>query len=105
MKTFADVPKCEYRLPVGRNWRLVVWGGDVRLAIRVIGVVLIGLILIGVGLEVILALKNGQAFYGRNYKMLDLPTYSTAFCLVVVALIGVLHPVRWLIRYWRGLYR
>lgn len=102
MKTFADVPKCGYRLPMGRASRFVESGGDVRLAIRVIGVVLIGLILIGLGLSVLLALMRGQAFYGRNYKMLDLPTYSVALCLVVIALIGVAHAIRWLVRYRRG---
>ena len=69
-----------------------------RLIIRVVGFTLVALLIAGIFLDVTVALLAGKPFYGKNYYMLDLGTYSTALTIFIVFGIGVVAAIRWVVR-------
>lgn len=69
-----------------------------RVVIAAIGYVFVGLILCGMVLTLMLALRAGQPFYGQNVYGLAVGTYSTAAVLLIAVCIGVV----WLIQRARG---
>lgn len=62
-------------------------------------------IFVGIWLMVLTAARKGEAFYGVNYKGLDLGTYSTLAALAMVtAILGVatIQRVGRAVRRWRS---
>ena len=53
------------------------------------GSALFSLVIVGLLLTVLGAVRSGQSFYGVNYKGLPLGTYSTLACLLLAATIVV----------------
>jgi hypothetical protein len=60
-----------------------------RTVIAAVGFVLVGLIILGLGLTLLIALRNHQPFYGRNVYGMPLGVYSSIAMLVVGGAIGV----------------
>jgi hypothetical protein len=70
-----------------------------------VGYVFMAAVFAGVWLTALTAARKGQAFYGVNYKGLDLGTYSTLAALTMVTVIlGVLAVQRVVraVRRWRS---
>jgi len=59
-----------------------------RTVIAAVGFLLLGLIILGLVLNLLIALRNNQPFYGRNVYGLPLGTYSTIAMLVIGAVVG-----------------
>ncbi len=55
--------------------------------LKAIGFSLLGLVFVGIGLSVLLALVNGKPNVGTNYYGLPIGTYSTAAVLIMVVVI------------------
>ena len=58
---------------------------------KIVGSIISVLMFVEVWLQVLVALRSGQAFYGENYKWLPLGTYSSliGMTVVTVALIWI----------------
>lgn len=65
-----------------------------RQIVRIVGWALVALVFAGLCLEVIAAHLAGKPFYGQNYRMLDLGTYSTALSIIIVSCIGLIVAAR-----------
>lgn len=65
-----------------------------RWLIKIVGYVLMALIVAGLCVQLLLAFRANQSFYGVNYRGLPLGTYSTAASLFMVAAIGVIWVVQ-----------
>lgn len=68
-----------------------------RTVIAVLGYILIASAACGLVLTVLKAIRDNQAFYGRNVYGLAIGTYSTAAMLVIVAAVGLV----WLVQKFR----
>lgn len=65
-----------------------------RAVIATVGYLLVSLIVGGLVLAIVLALRAGHPSYGRNVYGLPLGTYSTAAVLVIAGVIGVVRLVQ-----------
>ena len=65
-----------------------------RWLIKIVGYVLMALIVAGLCMQLLLAFRANQPFYGVNYKGLPLGTYLTAAILFMVSVIGVIWVVQ-----------
>ena len=54
-----------------------------------VGYFFVGLLLVGLAVQVVIAWKNNIPFIGENYKGLPIGTYSTAAVLAALALFGL----------------
>jgi hypothetical protein len=73
-------------------------GAGMRLIVRIVGFIFFALVVAGFCLDIVSALRAGRPFYGQNYQMLDLGTYSSAAVVIVALSVGLLAAIRWLVR-------
>lgn len=62
--------------------------------VAVTGYVLMGLMLVGVAVQVLSSLRDGEPFYGVNAWGLPLGTYSSLLVLIIAVGIGLVRVVR-----------
>lgn len=66
--------------------------------IAAVGFAMVSLMILGLVLTLLIAIRDNQLFYGRNVYGLPLSTYSTIAMLIIAGLIGVVSLTQWIRR-------